>query len=141
MCVGVRRVSLRANPGFLVYGPDRLLGDLRDLGYGVDEMVAPDGTRFAVVREFVVPTGRFVGRVIDVAVQATPDFPRSVASAIHISAAPQLFECSDTQPNVRNITSSALGVEWRYWSHNFGWQGEKTARRLISQINGILDKA
>jgi hypothetical protein len=49
-----------------------------------------------------------------------------------------LYEYEDTAPNVRNITRSVLGPEWRYWSHNFGWQGERSARRLISQINGIF---
>lgn len=124
-----------------MYGPPRLVADLLALGYPAEEVQAPDGTRFAVIREFVVPCGRFAGRVIDISLQATADFPRSVASAIHVRANPQLFEHTDTVPNVRNITTSALGAEWRYWSHNFGWQGEKSARRLMSQVNGIFANA
>ena len=124
-----------------MYGPGRLVEDLRTLGYDAQELRAQDGTPFAVIPAFAVPCGRFLGRVIDLGIQATPDFPRSVAAAIHVRANPQLFDYNDTQPNVRNITASALGPEWRYWSHNFGWQGEKSARRLMSQINGILANA
>lgn len=124
-----------------MYGPQRLYGDLRALGYQVSEISAPDGTPFAAVMGFTVPCGRFLDRVIDLALQATPDFPMSVAGAIHVRATPQLFDYSDTVPNVRNITQSALGSEWRYWSNNFQWQGERNARRLISQVNGIFARA
>lgn len=121
-----------------MYGNLRLLSDLRALGYDVQEIVVPSGEVFEVISPFRVPGGKFTGRVVDLGIQATPDFPRTVASAIHIKATPQLYEQSDTVPNVRNITQSALGPDWRYWSHNFGWQDERTARRLISQINGIF---
>ncbi len=121
-----------------MYGSARLFADLRDLGYEVQEVMASNGQEFAVISESEVPVGRFEGRVIDLGIQATPDFPRTVASAIHVRADPQLYEYSDSVPNVRNITQSVLGAEWRYWSHNFGWQGERSARRLVSQINGIF---
>jgi hypothetical protein len=124
-----------------MYGPDRLLEDLRTLGYPAEEALAQDGTRFAIICGFVVPCGRFADRIIDLGTQPTADFPRSVSAAIHVRAAPQLFECADSVPNVRNITASTLGAEWRYWSHNFGWQDEKSARRLMSQINGIFANA
>src|SRR6185312_14154231 len=122
----------------MTYGPLRLAADLRELGHVVEEVKAPNGTPFAVVRGFTVPMGRFADRVIDLAIQATADFPLSVATAIHVRAAPQLYDYTDTVPNVRNITKSALGEDWRYWSHNFGWQGERNARRLMSQINRIF---
>ena len=124
-----------------MYGPQRLYGDLQDLGYQVSEISAPDGTPFAAFLGFLVPCGRFADRLIDLALQATPDFPLSVAAAIHVRATPQLFEYSDTVPNVRNITQSALGSEWRYWSNNFQWHGERSARRLMSQVNGIFARA
>lgn len=125
----------------MTYGPSRLVTDLHELGYVAEAVQAPDGTAFVVIPTFEVPCGRFVGRVIDLGLQATADFPLSVASAIHVRANPQLFEYGDTVPNVRNITASALGADWRYWSHNFGWQGEKSARRLMSQINRIFENA
>lgn len=124
-----------------MYGPARFLAELVELGYKPEEMKAPDGTTFLVMREFVVPCGRFADRTIDLGLQATPDFPRTVASAIHVRATPQLLEYADTQQNVRNITVSALGAEWRYWSYNFGWQEERGARRLMSQVNRIFANA
>lgn len=125
----------------MMYGPDRMVADLQALGHVAMLHRLPDGTSFAVLTAFEVPCGRFAGRVIDLGLQATPDFPRTVASAIHVRATPQLFEHSDTVQNVRNITNSALGPEWRYWSHNFGWSEERSARRLMSQINRIFANA
>lgn len=121
-----------------MYGLERLIGDLRELGFPAAAVTAPTGERYAVVSPFEIQGGKFAGRVVDLGLLGTPDFPRTVASAIHVRAVPQLYDYSDTMPNVRNIVQSSLGSEWRYWSHNFGWQGERSARRLISQINGIF---
>jgi hypothetical protein len=121
-----------------MYGPARLVEDLKALGYQVQELGVPGGEKFIVLTPFTVPAGRFADRVVDLGIQATPDFPRTVASAIHVRAQPQLYDYADTVPNTRNIQPSVLGPEWRYWSHNFGWQGERSARRLMSQINGIF---
>ena len=121
-----------------MYGPTRLLDDLRALGFEPQDVSLPSGERFAVIPQFTVVGGRFAGRVIDLGLQATADFPKTVSSAIHVRATPHLYETSDSVQNVRNIQPSALGPEWRYWSHNFGWQGERSARRLLSQINGIF---
>lgn len=123
-----------------MYGLARLAAELRELGYEVEE-VTGGGAQFAVFRGFTVPCGRFHGRVIDLGIQAPPDYPRSVASAIHVRAKPPLFDYGDTQPGVRNITTSALGGEWRYWSYNFGWRGDRTARRLMSLIHGVFANA
>ena len=125
----------------MMYGLPRLLEELRDIAVGAQELTAADGTKFAMISPFIVPAGRFADRVIDLAVQATPDYPISVASAIHVRATPQLYSIGDSLPEVRNITNSALGPDWAYWSHNFGWASERTARRLISQINGIFYRA
>ncbi len=124
-----------------MYGAPRFLEDLQALGHEAGLVAAPDGTPFVVITGFVVPCGRFIDREIDVGLQATPDFPRTVASAIHVRADPQLFEQGDCVPNVRNIAASVLGPEWCYWSHNFGWQDERSARRLMSQVNRIFANA
>jgi hypothetical protein len=121
-----------------MYGIARLLADLRDLGLEVQEVTAPNGQKYAVISPFRISVGRFADRVIDLALLGTADFPRTVASAIHVRAKPQLYERGDSVPNVRNITASDLGAEWCYWSHNFAWQGERSARRLLSQINRIF---
>lgn len=125
----------------MIYGPQRLLGDLTRLGYTADLVHAPDGSPFVVIGGFLVPCGRFVGRVIDLGLQATPDFPLTVAAAIHVRSAPHLLDIADTAPGTRNITNSTLGPEWRYWSHNLHWSDPKTARRLVSKINKVFDRA
>jgi hypothetical protein len=41
-----------------------------------------------------------------------------------------------------NIIASPLGPEWRYWSHNFNWGGERerSAARLLFQVNAIFER-
>jgi hypothetical protein len=123
-----------------VYGPERLCADLRALGYDV-ELVLVGGHAFAVIRNYEVTLGKFVGRTIELGLQATPDFPNTVAAAIHVRSVPHLYDLGDCVANVRNIQASAIGTEWRYWSYNFGWGAEKTARRLMSQVNKIFQDA
>lgn len=125
----------------VMFGPERLLSDVRNLGFEAEISKGRDNNSFVVIRGYEVLLGRFAGRIIDLGIMAPPDYPRSVASAIHIKANPQLLEKTDTVPNVRNITDSALGEEWRYWSKNFNWTGDHSTRRLISQINTIFKDA
>lgn len=123
----------------MTYGPQRLISDLIGLGYQA-ELVNAGGIEFAIIRKYEVEIGRFRGRVIDLGIMATADYPRTVTSAIHVCAEPQLLETGNL-PEVRNITSSQIGGEWRYWSHNFQWNEERTTRRLVSQINGVFKDA
>ena len=121
-----------------MYGPDRLLKDLAEMGHEAERMAGADGNVYAVIRGFVVPLGRFADRVIDLGLLAPADYPRSVGSSLHVRAEPQLLEYGHV-PGVRNVIQSPLGPEWRYWSHNFGWSGmERSTRRLLSQINEIF---
>lgn len=122
------------------HGINRLVTELTQLGHQV-EAVSAGGADFAVMRGFEIGCGRFAGRVIDLALQATADFPNTVASAIHVRGDPPPLDYADTKRGVRNIIKSALGPEWRYWSHNFGWSGPSSARRLMSQVNGIFENA
>jgi hypothetical protein len=123
-----------------MYGSARLIADLEALGHTVEEKQINKNV-FAVIPKYEITLGQFTGRIIDLGIQATPDFPRSVHAAIHVRAEPQLFETQHL-PNVRNIVASQLGPDWRYWSHNFGWAGqERSARRLMSQINTIFERA
>ncbi|MGE3757640.1 MAG: hypothetical protein AB7H97_07785 [Pseudobdellovibrionaceae bacterium] len=123
------------------YGAERLKSDLEALGFKVTISNGSDGQPYVVMCGFEIQTGRFVGRSIDLGVMAVANYPQGVASAIQVKANPQLFEKTDSQSGVRNILDSPLGDEWRYWSKNFSWDGEKTTRRLISQINRIFDDA
>lgn len=120
------------------FGADRLSDDLIVLGYTVERVVDPQNNPFVIVRDYTIELGRFAGRAIDLGLPAPPNFPQGVGSAIHVRSLPHLFETTDTVPNVRNITVSPLGAEWRYWSRNFGWTQERSTRRLMSQINEIF---
>jgi Prokaryotic E2 family E len=121
-----------------MYGATRFFSELRDLGFEILEVAVPDGQQFGVIKAFIVPVGKFAERTIDLALQVTADFPKTAPSAIHVRATPQLYDVGDTVANVRNIATSALGAEWRYWSHNFGWTGERSARHLMTQVNGVF---
>jgi len=123
-----------------MYGPPRLLAELQGLGYSA-EIVPCGDIHFVAIRDYRIEVGRFAGRTIDLALPATQDFPRTVGSSIHIRADPQLLEYQNI-PNVMNIIQSPLGVDWRYWSHNFNWAGEcdRSAARLLYKINAIFDR-
>lgn len=125
----------------MTYGTDRLVADLAALGHNVEKRTV-NSAEFAVIPAYEIAVGQFAHRIIDLGIQATSDFPRSVHAAIHVRADPQLYEVVHSVPKVRNIVASQLGPDWRYWSYNFGWAGgERSARRLMSQINTIFERA
>jgi hypothetical protein len=125
----------------VIYGPPRLRDELEGLGFVAEPIRAGD-LDFVILRDFEIQVGRFTGRVIDLGLPATPDFPRSVGSSIHVRCNPQLLEYQNV-PNVLNIIQSALGPEWRYWSFNFNWRGERdrSAARLLYHINAVFERA
>jgi hypothetical protein len=122
----------------LLYGPDRLIADLNAAGHHEVEKAEAGGHTYVIIRNYTVMLGQFDGRLIDLGILVPPDYPRTMSAAVHVRANPQLIEKDQTVPNVRNITDSALGVEWRYWSKNFSWTEERTTRRLLTQINEIF---
>ena len=123
------------------FGPHRFKEELVTLGYQSEIVSASDNNKYAILRDYVIPLGKFTGRIIDLGMLATSDFPISVTSALHVRSKPQLYEKSDTVPNVRNILDSALGIEWRYWSINFNWDKGYSTRRLMSKINTVCQNA
>lgn len=123
------------------FGPERFMEELKTLGYKPELTVASDGNQYVILRDYVVPLGKFSGRTIELGMLATSDFPLSVTSAIHVRASPQLYEKTDSIPNTRNITDSKLGPDWRYWSINFNWKKGYSARRLMSKINTVFQNA
>lgn len=124
-----------------LFGPEQLMYELKELGYE-SELVNAKENLYVIIRNYEIQLGKFSGSVIDLGFPATPNFPQSVGSSIHVCAKPQLYEKADTLPNVRNIIDSDLGNEWRYWSINFNWNQQKqTARRLMAQITGVFKDA
>lgn len=122
-------------------GPERFFQDLDALGLSHERMTTPDGQSFAVIRSFEVPSGRFQGQLIDLALPAVISYPQGVASCIHVRSSPHLFDLHDSAPSVRNIIPSALGDEWRYWSRAFAWSPDRTLLDLFAQINTVFHDA
>lgn len=123
------------------FGPDRFAEELTTLGYTPELITALDNNKYAVLKSYMISLGKFSGKIIDLAVLATSDFPISVASAIHVRSHPQLYEKTDTVQDVRNITDSVLGSDWLYWSIDFKWEKGYSTRRLISKINSVFHNA
>lgn len=124
------------------FGIDRLIEDLIELGYGeVERVTDPSGAPYALIRNFEIKASRFVGRIIDLAIPAPPDYGRVVGAAIHVKSTPHLLDTSDTIPGQKNIQASNLGPDWRYWSHQFAYYPDETTKHLMIQINGVFKHA
>ena len=139
---GMRFVVFHDGPTPVSYfGPERFIKELGNLGYTPELIVVKSTDKYAILRDYVIQTGRFINREIDLGMLATNDFPITVTSAIHVRSDPQLYEKTDSVINVRNITDSPLGDDWRYWSINFNWKKGDTSRRLMSKINTVFQNA
>lgn len=126
----------------MTFGVTRLIADLHELGFVDAEPINdPNGTPFGLIKDFEVRAGRFSGRKIDLAIPAPAEYGRVVSSAIHVRSTPHLLDKPDTVPGVKNITDSSLGLEWRYWSHQFIYYPEDTTKLLMLQINGVFRHA
>ena len=84
-----------------------------------------------ILRDYQVSAGPYAGKAIDIAVPAN-DFPYSAPAGIHIT--PQLV------PNgQKNISQSAIGPAWQYWSRRLPeWSKDRTAKHIVSYINKVL---
>ncbi|MBI6117965.1 E2/UBC family protein [Salegentibacter maritimus] len=120
------------------YGTERLIDDLQALGYKVVPVVANNGKKFVQIDKYEVKVGQFKGRVIDLAIPAPNQYPRSVGPSIHVKSDPMLLDKKDTIKGTRNIINSPLGEPWRYWSFRFNLNAQDPTKDLISQINGIF---
>jgi len=125
------------------FGADKLIAELTELKYKPEKMKGADGNTYVVFSEYEIVAGKFIGKIIALGLLEAVDYPNSVHSSIHVKAMPQLYETTDSVPNVRNIQNSGIGSEWRYWSKNFNWAAEsrKDARRLMAKINTIFEHA
>jgi hypothetical protein len=123
-----------------LYGIEKFLQDLFDLGYLSEKVIGSDNVKYAVIRNYEVPIGKFQGRIIDLGIPIPDDYPRLIGPSIHIRATPQLLEYADTIPNVRNIIGSQLGQDWRYWSFRLNILPENTTANILFQIHGIFQR-
>jgi len=118
-------------------GINRLLADLKLLGYNPEAIKDSTGLAYALIPFFVIPAGRFEGRVIDLAIPAPEDFGRLVGSSMHVRSEPVLMDYQNV-PNIRNVIASNLGSDWRYWSFAFKFSPGDPTQYLLTQIITIL---
>lgn len=126
-----------------MYGAECLQVDLKALGFDEVQIRAIDeNTKYVILSQFEIQSGRFVGQIVDIGFLANPDYPNSVSSSLHVRSNPHLFDYQN-EPSVRNIIQSPLGDEWRYWSLNFAehWDVTLGARRLLSLVNEVFNRA
>jgi hypothetical protein len=107
-----------------------LAQQLKELGFEVDLNFAQHNV--VVISNYEVKLGPHSGRKIRVGIPAQ-DFPFTAPAGLHFS--PQL---ATTGQN--NVSASALGADWQYWSRRLdAWkETDRNARHVISYINKVL---
>jgi hypothetical protein len=120
----------------------QLEADLKAQGF-TTEVITVGGQPFVLLRDFTVSSGRFEGKIIDLALEVQPSYPQHLAAALHVKAEPKLLP-PGRQPNGYNVLegNSPLGPDWQYWSFNFtdAWRGGRGAS-LSAIINQVMDNA
>lgn len=121
------------------YGIERMLEDLEIEGF-MNTRCQKDSTsnNHAIIPEYEISMGRFSGRIIELAIPCPDDYPRSIGTCIHVKSSPLLLDVSNSLKDVRNITLSKLGEDWRYWSFKLRLQEDEPTKHLMHQINGIF---
>ena len=115
-------------------GIERLVQDLKDLGFDTVSSDQAAGINYAVIPNFEIPAGSFSGRVIGLAIPAPADYPRLPGACIHVNE--HLLPFGNTTE--RNITVSGRGAQWQYWSYSFRAKPDNPTGELMSQINEIF---
>ena len=120
-------------------GIEKLVTDLKQLNHDVISQLTVEGIDYVIIKDYVIPSGTFAERVIDLAIPAPADSPRSFPSSIQIKAAPHLTKLEHIS-GVRNVIASPLGIEWQYWSYQFRASTDNPSSTLIGQINAVFRK-
>jgi len=122
------------------FGHERLIEDLKGLGFDQVSVIKDTGnTTYALIPNYEIPAGSFAGQLVDLAIPAPADFPRSTGSSIHLRKVPHLVGFGNV-PVLRNVIPSNLGTQWQYWSYRFIINSTCPTSQLMSQINGIFRK-
>jgi hypothetical protein len=102
---------------------------LQRVGLGGDIIVASNGGRYVVARDFLITKGTLVGTRCDVAVQWSAATPYVAAPAIHTKPALVAMGTKNTQ-------TSPIGPEWQYWSRRM--VASPTPQAVVAHIATIL---
>lgn len=115
---------------------DEFIAQLRALGFDVRQEKEPLYS-FA----YTVPSGRFAGQQVRIALQLAGDVHFNPPPGPHVS--PRLLPQKPTagvHPN-DGVHESPLGPDWQYWSRPFpNWtKTDRSARAYMSHINTLFD--
>ena len=127
----------------MLLGVERLMVDLRTVGQTVEGPFDSGNLRWLIVRSYPIPTGRFAGQVVNVAVPVPGDYPQTPPGGLYVNArlVPQA-EMAGLHVHDRPETAQLPG-EWQYWSRPIqeGWPGTNGAKRIITHWNGVMSRA
>jgi hypothetical protein len=118
-------------------GIQHLLDELTLWGLSV-EIVADT---FVVIRNFEIPTGKFSGEVVDIAINVPSDYPLTPPGGLFINR-PLLPEGTQAVHPGIGHAPNLTGVWW-YWSRPFSggyWQmtQPRPAQRLVAHWNAVF---
>lgn len=120
------------------------MNGLRKIGF---EPVALPDRNDCVTFDYVVQTGKFAGKTVQLGLIVPPDFPNTPPTGPHVS--PQIHPAGIQGPHpTGNIHlqhagpfQQARGGDWQYWSRPFpDWAGQKkTVSVYMSHIWNLWD--
>ncbi|MEM2159741.1 MAG: E2/UBC family protein [Candidatus Nitrosotenuis sp.] len=95
-----------------------------------------NGKIFFKVQSYVVPQGKYAGKVIGVGFAIPTDFPTTAPYGIHVRTDHGFQESIDRSDN-----PSDLGPDWRFWSRQVsGWSpGTRNSQYFFDQVNRWFD--
>lgn len=95
-----------------------------------------NGKLFFKVPSYVVPQGKYSGKVIGVSFAIPTDFPSTAPYGIHVRTDHGFQESIDRSDN-----QSDLGSDWRFWSRQVsGWNpGNRNSQYFFDQVNRWFD--
>ena len=107
----------------------QLVDHVKGLGFRVEILGTPSSPGFIVIRDYVIPHGRLMGRKHDVAIQWQTSVPYVPPAAVHVRphAVPK---------GQRNSQASPLGAEWQYLSRVL--RGAVSPSAWIVHINTVF---
>jgi hypothetical protein len=111
-------------------GPSKLADEFQKSGFSVE--IRGD---FVVIKNYVVPIGRFANQTIELAFQTPADYEVTPPGGFHTS--PHLGTVGHNA-----VHNSPLGSTFAYWSRPIqGWPKQRNSKRLLSNVNAVLGGA
>lgn len=109
---------------------------LKKMGWAYE--VRQDGDkRIFRVDNYVIPHGKYAGKIVSIGFPMPKDFPTTAPYGIHVKANGVFTE------QVPRLNPSCLGSEWHFWSRQIhNWQtGRRNSQYYIDNVNRWLEIA